>query len=304
MFAKLRVQAFQCRLEIVVRATATFANVRTSICVRQHDSITAQQAPADKPSTGHHQNNKEKIAGPHGNCPKLLLKRNRPVVRYKASATVPTAAILPSPVANCFGKCRLPRPGCMSLPVITAELVDPPQDELPGPTDADRPLDGILIEAAPAAATFRWPKSWPMIAWYGICYMLEWLFGLASLIACLAALAAVPILNFISLGYLLEASGRVAKSGRLRDGFMDIDKFARIGSIVAGTWMWLWVPRLVSSLATDAWLIDPSGVSAMAWRIGLFVCTALVIAHILLAWYSGGRLRHFFWPFLAPFRLG
>ena len=28
-----------------------------------------------------------------------------------------------------------------------------------------------------------------------------------------------------------------------------------------------------------------------------------MIGHILLAWYSGGRLRHFFWPFLAPFQL-
>lgn len=142
-----------------------------------------------------------------------------------------------------------------------------------------------------------------MRAWYGLCFGLEWLFGLASVIGCLAALAAIPVLNFASLGYLLEASGRVARSGRLRDGFIDIGKFARIGSLVAGTWLWLWIPRLVSSLATDAWLIDPSGAGARAWRIGLIACTVLVIGHVLLAWYSGGRLRHFFWPLLAPFQL-
>jgi hypothetical protein len=28
------------------------------------------------------------------------------------------------------------------------------------------------------------------------------------------------------------------------------------------------------------------------------------VAHVLLAWYSGGRLRHFFWPLLAPFQFG
>jgi hypothetical protein len=28
-----------------------------------------------------------------------------------------------------------------------------------------------------------------------------------------------------------------------------------------------------------------------------------MVAHILLAWYSGGKLRHFFWPLLAPFSL-
>lgn len=195
----------------------------------------------------------------------------------------------------------------MSLPVITAEFANPPQDELRLAIDTEQSAERVNIPAdlalEPAPGPIRWPKSWPMMGWYGLCYSLEWLFGLASLVACLAALAALPVINFVSLGYLLEASGRVAKSGRLREGFIDIDKFARIGSMVAGTWLWLWLPRFVSSLATDAWLIDPSGRSAMLWRISLFVVTTLVVAHILLAWYSGGRLRHFFWPFLAPFQL-
>jgi hypothetical protein len=169
----------------------------------------------------------------------------------------------------------------------------------------------LLAEAIPAAERMlqedarppRWPKSWPMRGWHGLCYGLEWLFGLASLIGFLAVLAAIPVFNFISLGYLLEASGRVARSGRLRDGFIDIGKFARIGSMVAGTWLWLLVPRLISSLAADAWLIDPGSAAARAWRVGLYVCTIVVVGHILLAWYSGGRLRHFFWPVLAPFQL-
>jgi Protein of unknown function (DUF4013) len=150
----------------------------------------------------------------------------------------------------------------------------------------------------------RWPKSWPVKLWYGLCDALEWLFGLISLLACLAVLAAIPVLNLICLGYLLQASGRVAESGRLRDGFIDIGKFARIGSLVAGTWVCLLLPRLVASLATDAWLIDPEGFAARGWRFAQIACTGLVIGHILLAWYSGGRLAHFFWPLLAPFQLG
>src|SRR5687767_2517340 len=90
-----------------------------------------------------------------------------------------------------------------------------------------------------------WPKSWPMRAWYAVCHALEWLFGLASLLACLAALAAIPVLNLMTLGYLLAVSGRVALSGRLRDGFIDIFKFARIGSLAAGTWLCLLLPRLI-----------------------------------------------------------
>src|SRR5262245_45499007 len=176
-------------------------------------------------------------------------------------------------------------------------------------TDLDTPIAAALVDELPEIVPEvvhkppRWPKSWPMRLWYGLCYTLEWLFGLASLLACLAVLAAIPIVNFISLGYLLEASGRVAKSGRVRDGFIDIANFARIGSMVAGTWLCLLAPRLVSSLAADAWLIDPDGFAARGWRVAQIGCTVLVVGHILLAWYSGGRLRHFFWPLLAPFQL-
>jgi hypothetical protein len=165
------------------------------------------------------------------------------------------------------------------------------------------PEPNPVVLATPASEEPYQPQSWPIKIWHSLCWTLEWLFGLASLLACLAVLAAIPIVNFLALGYLLEASSRVAKSGRLRDGFIDIPKFARIGSLVAGTWLWLLLPRFISSLATDAWLIDPAGFSARGWRIAQIICTVLVIAHILLAWYSGGRLRHFFWPLLAPFQL-
>jgi hypothetical protein len=179
-------------------------------------------------------------------------------------------------------------------------------------TSLDMPMPSSILEipageevvaAAIHEPTPRWPKSWPFKLWYGLCYVLEWLFGLASLLACLAVLAAIPIVNFLSLGYLLEACGRVAKSGRIRDGFIDIPKFARIGSMVAGTWLCLLGPRLVSSLATDAWLIDPDGFATRGWRVAQLAITVLVLGHILLAWYSGGRLQHFFWPLLAPFQL-
>ena len=44
-------------------------------------------------------------------------------------------------------------------------------------------------------------------------------FGLASLVLLLAILAAVPIVNFVTLGYLLEAEGRVGRTGRFRQAF-------------------------------------------------------------------------------------
>lgn len=128
-----------------------------------------------------------------------------------------------------------------------------------------------------------------------------WCFGLASMIAILAVLATVPLLQFMSLGYLLECSGRIAKSGRLRDGFVGIRKAARVGSIWLGTWLCLWPARLVASLAYDAHLASPFSPEARAWRAAAFILTVLTVAHIVWAWMRGGKLRYFLWP--APIRL-
>lgn len=165
-------------------------------------------------------------------------------------------------------------------------------------------IEAAVLSHEGALPAERVPQSWPMYFWYLLCKSLEWLFGLASVVGCLAVLSAIPLVQFISLGYLLEASARVAKSGKLRQGFIDMPKFARIGSLVAGTWIMLLPLRYLSTLAQDAYLVDPGGANARAWRVGQLICTGLMLCHILLAWYSGGKLRHFFWPFLAPFQIG
>ena len=125
---------------------------------------------------------------------------------------------------------------------------------------------------------------------------LEWLTGAASLVVGLSVLAALPIAQFLSLGYLLEASGRVARSGRFRDGWIGVRLASRVGGIVAGSWLSLQPSRLVSSLATSAELIDPDGPVARAWRAGLVAAVVLTLVHVVGSCARGGRLRHFAWP--------
>src|SRR5262245_39458201 len=125
----------------------------------------------------------------------------------------------------------------------------------------------------------------------------EWLFGLVSLVAGLAVLAALPVLQFLSLGYLLEAGGRVARTGRLRDGFIGIRLAARLGSIALGVWLAMWPLRLVATVARAAYIIDPGGPTAQGWQIGLTIVTALTALHLIGAISRGGQLRYFFWPF-------
>ena len=129
----------------------------------------------------------------------------------------------------------------------------------------------------------------------------EWLFGAATLIVFLSFLSTYPLLQMLSLGYLLEASGRVARTGRLRDGFPGVRKAARLGSIVFGAWLLMWPVRFTSTMAVDARLIEPGSRADRGWSAALTVLTVLTVVHIIGACWRGGRLRHFLWP--RPIRL-
>jgi len=125
---------------------------------------------------------------------------------------------------------------------------------------------------------------------------MRWLFGMLTLMVGLAVLSVIPGLNVLSLGYLLEVSGRVARVGKLRAGFIGIQKAATLGSIVLGTWLVLWPVRLAAGFWEDAEVIVPGGDSARNWRLVVGMISALTLWHIAWAGVRGGKLRHFLWP--------
>ncbi|MDG2382648.1 MAG: hypothetical protein P8N76_13345 [Pirellulaceae bacterium] len=139
------------------------------------------------------------------------------------------------------------------------------------------------------------------VLWVGFWGGLGWLFGLFSLLVGLALLATIPVAQLLSLGYLLECSGRVVRTGRVRDGFVGIRKAAQVGSIVLGSWLVLWPARAVSSLWYSSYLLNGASFESRLWRIGLIVTMSLTVLHLVWAWFRGGRLRHFLWP--APRQL-
>src|SRR5205807_1705985 len=97
--------------------------------------------------------------------------------------------------------------------------------------EIDLPLDDVVPVVGLAEVPRQRLTLWRLVCWiaYGIASAAEWIFGVVSLIVGLAVLAAVPVLNFLSLGYLLEAGGRIARTGRLRDGFIGVRQAARAG---------------------------------------------------------------------------
>lgn len=164
---------------------------------------------------------------------------------------------------------------------------------------AIEPIDLVVAPPEPYRGVFGAVRA----AWNFVTSTIEWLFGVLSLIVLLAVLAAVPIFQFLTLGYLLEVAGRVARSGRLRDGFVGVRTAAHVGGVLIGCYLPLAVLQLMISFRTSAELIEPGGRNARAWHIALVIVSMLAGVHLALALLRGGKLRYFLWPFGNPFWL-
>jgi len=127
-----------------------------------------------------------------------------------------------------------------------------------------------------------------------------WLFGAATLTLGLALLTAVPFGQVLVLGYLLEVTGRVARTRRVRDGFIGVCTAARLGGVALGAGV-LWVPLyVVSGIAESARIIDPDGTAVRLWEGVLLALMAVYVLHVGGALVRGGRLRHFLHPLNIP----
>ncbi|MDX1965647.1 MAG: hypothetical protein SFV23_00625 [Planctomycetaceae bacterium] len=129
-------------------------------------------------------------------------------------------------------------------------------------------------------------------------WIVSLLFGMVSLVVLLAVIAAIPVVNLLALGFLLEAQGRVARTGKLRYAFPLLPLAPRLGTIVVGVWVWLFLVRIVADAAGDAATIAPGSAVAGGWRAALILISAGVAVHLVLALARGGSL----WCFLRPIK--
>ncbi len=131
----------------------------------------------------------------------------------------------------------------------------------------------------------------------------EWVFGVVALVVGLSMLAAAPVLQFLSLGYFLESSARVARTGRLRDGLIGVRPAARIGSVAIGLWISITPTWLLAGYARSSELVAPGTLAPRLWRLAALGVLGLSLVHIAVACLRGGRLRHFLIPIGNPFWL-
>ena len=192
--------------------------------------------------------------------------------------------------------------------------LDAPEPAVPAPSvPGSSPLAHSGPEARPprslvlrAASVPLWcAKSAFGIARTGVACLLSatWLawcvrslFGIASLVVLLAVVAAIPGVNILALGYLLEVEGRVARSGRLRDAFPLIDLAPRLGSIALGVLLCVFPLQLLAGAAADARLINPGSTADRNLHLLVQVASIVLTLHLCLALARGGSLTCFIRP--------
>lgn len=161
-------------------------------------------------------------------------------------------------------------------------------------------IEGAEVDWVEPPLPLQSDYPWCPVPWRAPLGTLIWLvrtaFSLLSLWIILAVVAAIPIVNFLALGYLLEVEARVARSGRLLAAFPLLNQAGRLGVIVAGIWVYLLPLRLLSGYAVDAELIEPGGPMARGLRIAVFIMWTAITLLLLLALARGGTLGSFVNP--------
>jgi hypothetical protein len=179
----------------------------------------------------------------------------------------------------------------VSLPLKSAPavLTDFQPEAVPVTDFGPQAQEFSFDQLPPCPAPWRHPLRF--IGW--VCSLC---FGIVSLVLLLAVIAAIPIVNFVALGYLLEAEGRVGRTGKLRYALPLLPLAPRLGGLALGLWFWMLVLRLVADAASDAATIAPGTAVARGWQMGLWLTSAAVGCHVLLAVARGGGLWCFFRP--------
>ena len=163
-----------------------------------------------------------------------------------------------------------------------------------------------VIDTAPQQS---WPlRRWSLQAWSLRLGTTAWqtivaIYGTACFVLLLAIVASVPVVQVLSLGYLLAISGHLARGGSWQKLMAGSESAVRCVSLLIGIAITT-IPFLVSSrFWTDARLIAPTSDQTQELMVITVLTGFFMAAHVVTALIAGGRLRHFAWPLTAPVAL-
>lgn len=133
-------------------------------------------------------------------------------------------------------------------------------------------------------------RNWFIRAFLALMSAVHWCIGGMVIVFGLAILAPLPILQFLSLGYLLEVSGRIARERRFSAGFIGFRQAAKVGMLAIAVSIMLLILRFFAAQAYSARLIAPGSSASRGWSIGLFIATGLMAFLLFAACWVGNKI--------------
>lgn len=121
-------------------------------------------------------------------------------------------------------------------------------------------------------------------------------FCVLSLIALLAILTAVPMLQLIAFGYLLGVAGRLAGGADFRDSLPGLTQAGQIGLAAMVLFIVALPTRLIAHWESVAVLIQPGSDPAGVMRFLAIVASVAAMVYLLIALALGGHLADYAWP--------
>lgn len=121
-------------------------------------------------------------------------------------------------------------------------------------------------------------------------------FCILSLIVLLASLTAIPIVQLIALGYLLDVSGRLKSGVKLRDSLPQLREAGVVGMAVIAIFIAALPTRLLTHWESVAQVIDAYSEQAKFLRVAAMTSSAIATFYLIWAWIRGATLRSYLWP--------
>ena len=134
------------------------------------------------------------------------------------------------------------------------------------------------------------------MVFHSIRALARWIWNMLSIVMVLSIAATIPVVQFASLGYMLECSARVARGERLRNCFPGValaGQIFRCALAMLLTWLPIW---LIADWAYSSELIQPGSSAALTLRLVARVLSLLWVLWVVWAIASGGNWRNFLVP--------
>ena len=175
----------------------------------------------------------------------------------------------------------------------TADLDDLP---LASPSD----VDDLLAQSSPIGADLAAhptaPRSLIRRTLSLITRSLGTAFDYLSLVTILAVMTALPVIQLIAFGYLLDVAGRLTAGAKLRDTLDWLRPAGQLGMAIVAILVVALPIHLLTHWGRAADLVSPGTPQAEAIRTLSVVLVFLAVPYLGWAWVRGGRIRDYLWP--------